>query len=159
MSSQDNANIYLAIEAKINDILTGDSVKNALDFIAFAREGGISFEPNEEGNGWAVGGTVGDSIGYMIISNDVQMPAPWVIWFNSCDFDCGDAVDDKIKETAWSHASQCGHCHEGWKDCGGGDRMIFGKEFEMLCHSPLMFTEPDAETLAHMIELIGLLKH
>ena len=146
------------IEDRINEVLTGDAQKNALNFVEFSRANDISFTSNDDGQGWAVGGIVGDSIGYMHIDGNEQFPGPWTLWFNSCDFGGGDSVDGELKEIAWTHASPCGRCHEGWKDCGGGNRTIFGKEFESLCHSPLMFTNPDAKTLENVKKLVVMLK-
>ena len=148
----------ITIEEKINDVLSGDTKKNALDFVAWLRGNELALDPNgDNGEGWAVGGIVGDSIGFMLVNGAPDCPGPWTIWFNSCDF--GDKpADDELKETAWNHASPCGHCHAGWKDCGCGDRTIYGREFKELCHSPLMFTAPDAKTLENLERLILILK-
>jgi len=145
------------IEEQINIVLSGETQNNILDFVAFLRENELSLDSNGDGEGWAVGGIVGNSIGFMLVNGVAEMPGPWTIWFNSCDF--GDKpADDELKETAWNHASPCGHCHAGWKDCGCGDRTIYGREFKELCHSPLMFTAPDAKTLENLERLILILK-
>ena len=144
------------IEDKIKDVLSGDSLKNALDFTIFLRDNELSTGYNGD-DGCSVGGSIGDSLGYMLVNGTEQMPGPWTIWFNSCDFD-SSLADDELKETAWAHTSKCGHCHAGWKDCGGGNRVIFGRGFESLCHSPLMFTNPDAETLECVKKLFLILK-
>ena len=146
-----------SLETVIRNKLNGDSQKNALEFAGFLCTNALAVEGNEDGEGWAVGGTVGNSIGYMLVNGATDMPDPWTFWFNSCDFD-GESADDEVKEAAWAHASRCGHCHAGWKDCGGGDRTIFGKSFEWLCHSPLMFTDPDAKTLGCVKKLIMMLR-
>lgn len=148
----------LKIEDVISERLTGDMQKNALDFAAFLSANEISLIHNsDDGKGWVIGGALGNSIGYMmIIGSGEQFPGPWTFWFNDCDFN-NDSVEDKLKETAWAHASKCGKCHKGWENCGGGDRIIFGKEFERLCHSPLMFTNPDANVLENAKKLILML--
>ena len=148
----------ILIENVINEKLKGDSQQTALNFIEFLREKELALTSNGDGIGWAVGGIVGNSAGFMFINGEENMPGPWTIWFNSCEFNDEDSVDDDLKETAWAHASPCGHCHAGWKDCGGGDRIIFGKEFEWLCHSPLMFTNPDFKTLENLKKLILIVK-
>ena len=149
----------ITIEEKMNETLSGDSLKNALDFAAFMRSNEISLDSNDDnGEGWAVGGVVGNSIGFMLVNGAADMPGPWTIWFNSCDFNGEDSVSEDLKETAWAHASPCGKCHDGWKDCGNGERTIFGRKFENLCHSPLMFTNPDAKTLENLKKLILLVK-
>ena len=145
------------LEVKIKALLVGDAQMYALDFVAFLRANGISLDSEGNGEGWAVGGIVGNSIGFMLVNGAEKMPGPWTIWFNSCDFGNGPA-DDELKEITWAHASVCAHCHKGWERCGGGDRMIFGREFKSLCHSPLMFTDPDAKTLENIKKLILMLK-
>ena len=144
-----------SIEQIIRDKCTRDAQKTALDFAAFCRANGIILTPNEDGNGWAVGGIVGNSLGYWFLNGAEEFPGPWTLWFNSCDFD--SPADDELKEAAWAHAAPCGHCHAGWKDCGGGNRTIFGKEFEWLCHSPLMFANPDVPTLEKAEKLLLLI--
>ena len=146
-----------SIESVIIEKLSADAQKNALDFIAFMQANGLPLGSNGDGEGWAVGGVVGDSLGFMLVNGSAQFPGPWTIWFNSCDFGGGSA-DDELKEIVWAHASPCGRCHAGWKDCGGGDRVIFGREFERLCHSPLMFCNPDAKILENIKKLILMFK-
>ena len=157
MSKQNKENARLMIEDKINDVLTGDALKNALDFVAFLRENQLSLDSNGDSEGWAVGGIVGNSIGFMLVNGAAQMPGPWTIWFNSCDFYESDSTDDELKETAWTHVNVCGDCHAGWRDCGCGDRRILGRKFDFLCHSPLAFTNPDAKTLESMKKLMLML--
>ncbi len=147
----------MGIEETIRDVLSCDTQKNAMDFVSFLRENELPVTANDDGGGWAVGGTVGDSKGYMVINGAADFPGPWTVWLNSCDFDDGALADDELKETAWAHASDCGRCHAGWKDCGGGERTIWGKTFERLCHSPLMFTDPDAKTVGNLEKLLLML--
>jgi hypothetical protein len=153
------------IENVIKEILTGESQKNALDFATFLNENEIllSYNPDESDtkviwNG-AVGGIVGNSIGYVTINGDKNCPGPWTFWFNSCDFDGSDLADDEFKNAIWAFASPCGRCHDGWEKCmGTGKRTILGKEFENQCHSPLMFCDPDAKTLEYMKKFLLYLK-
>ena len=150
------------IEDKINSVLKGDALKNALDFTAFLRANNITPESYEGGDGWSVM-RAGESIGFILVNGADEMPGPWTVWFNSCEFGDGDGVSDDVKETAWEHASICGHFSSGGKDCGCGDqpgfqRTIFGRVFENRCHSPLMFTDPDAKTLANVKKLMLMIK-
>ena len=154
-------NISKPIDEVINDLLVDETKMNAKDFIDFLRKNDISFDSNSDGHGWAIGGTVGNSIGYLIVNglvDDNDMPGPWTFWFNSCDFTDSDNISSEIKETAWSHVSPCGKCHDGWKDCGCDDRILFGKKYERLCHSPLMFNNPDKKTLDNMKQLLLIMK-
>jgi hypothetical protein len=146
------------IEQAIREKLTGDAQRNALDFAAFLRKNEMLLTPNDDGTGWAIGGIVGNSMGYLMMNGADIFPGPWTMWLNYCDFDGADTTDNELQETAWAHASPCGKCHAGWEKCGGDDRTIFGKKFERLCHSPLMFHNPDAMTLESMQKLMSILK-
>ena len=148
------------LEDKINTVLKGETSRNALDFAAFLRENNIT-PAAHEGGGWSIM-RGDDDIGFIIVDGAEQIPGPWTVWFNTCDFD-DDGADNSLKETAWSHASVCAHFATNGKDCGCGNqpgftRTIFGKEFKNRCHSPLMFTDPDAATLAHVKRLMLALK-
>ena len=164
MSDENNKSTDSVIEDRINSKIKGDSLKNALDFVAFLRENDIwlDYNASESGyGGWngAVGGTVGNSIGYATFNGDVGGVGPWTFWFNSCDFDGSDSADDEFKNAIWAFASSCGKCNDNWEKCmGSGKRTILGKEFENQCHSPLMFINPDTETLENMKKFLLYLK-
>jgi len=162
MSNQNNETTKLKIEERINNVLSGDTLNNALDFAAFLRANELSPELHDSGDGWSILYR-NDSIGFILVNGVAEIPGPWTVWFNSCDFGDNGSVDDDLKETAWAHASICGHFSSGGKVCGCGDqpgfhRTIFGKVFENRCHSPLMFTNPDAKTLEHVKRLMLMLK-
>jgi len=151
----------MMVEDKIREVLSGGELENALDFAAFLRANGFAPEFHESGDGWSV--MSGDeSVGFISVTGAGEMPGPWTVWFNSCDFGGGPA-DDGLKKTAWAHASVCGNFSSGGKVCGCGDQpgftmTIFGKEFKNRCHSPLMFTDPGGETLENMKKLMLMLK-
>jgi hypothetical protein len=123
----------------------------------------MSPDLHESGDGWSIM-RADESVGFILVNGAEQMPGPWTVWFNSCDFDDGgEPVEDGVKEAAWAHASVCGNFISGGKDCGCGDqpgfaRTIFGREFENRCHSPLMFTNPDAGTLEHVKRLMLMIR-
>ena len=162
--AENNENKLVNIEEKIKERLNGDAQNNALDFVAFLRANAISLDYNasESGyGGWngAVGGIVGNSIGYATFNGDEQGVGPWTFWLNSCDFDGSSSADEDFKNAIWAFASPCGHCNENWEKCmGSGKKTILGKEFENQCHSPLMFTNPDAKTLENMKKFLLYLK-
>ena len=159
--------VFNEIEGVINNILSGDTQKNALDFFSFLCKNDISLNYNasetEKNNqtGWngAVGGIVGNSIGYLLINGDENIPGPWTFWFNSCDFEGSDSTDDEFKNAIWAYASPCAKCNDNWEKCrGSGKRTILGKEFENQCHSPLMFCNPDTKILEHIKKFLLYLK-
>ena len=158
MSEQNTPN--LKIEDIINKTQSGDAKKNVLDFVDFLHANNFQMEynPNEYYETYwsgAIGGVVGDSIGYMAVNGN---PGTWNVWFNVFGFDENDPLDDEMKETVWSKLSPCGKCNDGWETCRGGEKMILGKTFDNLCHSPLCIIDPDTKTLENMQKLLLVLK-
>ena len=137
----------------INENLTGDSQKNALDFIAFCAANKIRLAFNNKDNN---GGDFGNNVGYIWINDDTDnSKRPYVIFFNYCSFGEEDSVDNELKEFVWANVNICSRCHDGWETCGGGNDVIFfGKTFKNTCNSPLAFTNPDTNDLENIKKLL-----
>ena len=134
---------------KIKALLIGDAQKNALDFDAFLRENKIP------ANLYVIT-IVGDGGNFPHIR-------PWVIFFTACDFNQDETTENDLIEFAWKHAHICDHFITDGKRCGcgrqpGSRRIIFGKEFENICHCPMQFINPDADTLENAKKLLLMLK-
>jgi len=153
----------LSLESVIREKLTGDAQKNALDLVDFLKANKVGFCPyDQSGEGWVVDGVADDSTGFLMVNGVDEIPGPWTLWFSTCDFGDAGTINDDLKETVWANISPCGKCHDGWEECvnsgGGGDNKVFGKSFGLLCHSPLMFTNPDEKTLKGIKELLLICK-
>lgn len=155
---------HKSLEDTIHLVLSGSTSENALDFAAFLEANGFTTEYNpdecEEGK-WsgAIGGVVGDSIGYMYIRPGENFPEPWNIWLNEYDFDDdGSADDEGLKNFIWENVNGCSRCNPNWEKCGGGERVVLGKKFERLCHSPMFFHMPDAPKLEKLKRLMLKIK-
>ena len=139
------------LEEKIKTFLSGETQKNALDFAAFLKA-------NEIPPKLHVITIVGDG-------GDFPHIRPWTIFFNVCDFDTEEgSANDDLAEFAWRHAHICDHFITDGKRCGcgrqpGSKKIIFGKEFENICHCPMQFIDPDAKTLQNMKKLLLMLKY
>ena len=148
----------------INEAFTSEMRKNALDFVEFLRENEFQteFNPNEYEKGkWtgAIGGVVGDSIAYMLIHPNTEFPSPWTIWLNKYDFNEDGSVDnEELKKFIWENLNYCAKCNPDWNKCRGGDKIIFGKRFENLCHSPMFFYTPDAQKLEKLNRIMLKIK-
>ena len=151
-------------EETMNLILSGDTLKNAIDFVAFLRANEFQMEYNPDENAeskWtgAIGGIVGDSIGYMYVNSGTNFPDPWTIWLNEYDFyDNGSAEDDVLQNFLWENVNKCSRCNPNWENCGGGEKIVLGKKFENLCHSPMFFYTPDALKLEMLKKLMLKIK-
>ena len=152
------------IEDVIRDILKDDSQKNALDFAMYMNKNAVSnsdfiFVKNDEADesGWKAA-YKDESICFMYISGNEEFPGPWTVWIDG-DYigKHTESVDEKIKEAAWENVAPCGSC--GGKCTPGSRRTIFGKDFENVCNSTLMFTNPDAELLECMIKIADIRKN
>ena len=137
------------LEEKIETLLVGETQRNALDFVAFLHENKIPPK-------FYVISVVGDGGNFPHIR-------PWAIFFNVCDFNTSDPVDDDLMEFAWRHAHICDHFITDGKRCGCGKQpgfknIILGKGFDNLCKSPMQFINPDAETLDNMKKFLLILK-
>lgn len=147
------------IEDVIKDTLSGDTQKNALELIAHLRTdkepGKFSITMYDKNNesGWNVA-----NLGFIIISGSDDFPGPWTMWVgtNKLDKHAEFPVDEHIKEFAWSHVSPCGSC--GGKCSPGTSVRIFGKYFENVCQSNLIFVNPDANTVDYMKKIIDIIK-
>ena len=140
-------NAATTMEKKIESLLTGDAKKNAFDFVGFVKANKI---PSKR----YVISVVGDG-------GDFPHIRPWVLFFNACDFDAEKYADEHLKAFAWAHAHVCDHFITDGKRCGcgrqpGSRKTIFGKDFENICHCPLQFINPDAETVENIEKLLLL---
>jgi len=141
------------IEVVINEVLKGDTKKNALDFVAYLNDSEMIVGENHSEVSYK-----DECICYMHIDGSDQVPGPWTIWSDdNAIYEHGDALlDDHTMEIAWAHANTCGSCGGG---CSPGKRKtIFDKEFDNICSSTFMFTNPDAETLECVKMLLAMRK-
>jgi hypothetical protein len=144
------------IEDAFNEFLTGDELKNALDFVEFLRANEMIYNgeheirykdecacyidtPNDEQRWWRVW-TVGD------YSNEYE----------------GFPIDERTKEIAWSNVVKCGNCDDCDRDPGKTE-VIFGKEFVNVCNGTdnlaMRFVNPDAEALECVKKMVEMTRY
>ena len=143
------------LEDLFNEFLTGDTLKNALDFAEFSRANEMIYNgeyemhykdklvcyidtPNAEQHTWRVW-TVGD------YSNEYE----------------GVPIDEHTKEIAWANIVFCGNCPD--VDCDPGKtEVIFGKEFANVCNGTdnlaMRFVNPDGEAVECVKKMIEMRK-
>ena len=151
---------------RINEKLEGNDLRNIMDFISFCYENDLPINSNKNADGWAIGGIDGRSIGFLQVHYKQQ--TTWNIFIKHCDFETKYCDSDSeetngLKEFCWKYVNCCkqSECHPKWEKCGGWDgrysETIFGKKFEKLCHSPLVFYNPNPEELVSIKKLIKIL--
>ena len=143
-------------EAVINETLKDDTKKNALDFITYLGTDEMSYThsdfcwdvryKDESVCFIMIGGFEDKQLNHWVIWSD-QVPGSWANWDDGennggyVDF----PVDEHIKELAWANVNICGRC--GGECSPGKRKTVLGKEFDNLCQSAIVFTNPDAETM------------
>ena len=144
---------YPKIEDKINEVLSGENQKNALDFVAFLRMNNVLDEGDGTGYGWSI-----KNNGFMKISESEK--ELW-IWIGDCIFDTAKSEDNELNNTVWENVVTCPQVTcPSKRQCGCEQDVhgtIFGKEYESLCYAPLGFFNPDGKTLENVKKLVLIL--
>ena len=158
------------IEDRINELLTGDTQKNALDFVSYLRANEITSRGLGE---CEVFHYQNKPVCVVFVNGAEHVPGPWTVWHSGYDpkyspaeipdgedgdkvglIDC--SADEQLKKVAWEHINTCGSCGCGRQP--GRRTSVFGKDFDNVCTSTLAFTDPDAETLEYVKTLAELMK-
>ena len=144
------------IESIVNEVLTNDTLKNALDFIEFLGENEITQKGQYEMH------YKNECVCY--IDTRIEHHS-WIVWTEG-DYSSEHKsfpIDVCTKEIAWANVMKCGNCDN--VDCKPGKtKTIFGKEFTNICNADnvnmtFMFTNPDAETLECIKKLVLIRKN
>ena len=146
---------YQKIGDVFNEVLTGDVLKNALDFTEFLSVHEI-IQADQHAMHYR-----GKCVCYLDTRNEHHS---WIVWTEGDYSSEQEAfpIDERTKEIAWANVMKCGNC-DGVDCSPGKTKMIFGKEFENICNADkvnmtFMFTNPDNETLECVKKLIMMRK-
>ena len=141
-----------SLRDEINEQLTGDLQKDALEFLAYLESDELALD------------SVGEPICCMLI-HPIQNQPYWNLYIGGYPSliyktERQDLpIDDELKELVWSLVKVCTHFKTNGKECGCGQQpgfnlTIFGKKFDSCCHCPIWFGNPDAETVVKIKKLI-----
>lgn len=135
-----------------NDSLSGEALKNALDFAEYLKANEMTVSGSEVSY-------KGKVVCYMHIDGGKEYPNPWTIWTEG-DYShehINVLMDEHMKEIAWANVNICGKCGSS---CAPGKRkMIFGKEFDNVCSADMAFHIPNAEILDCIKKLLEMRKY
>jgi hypothetical protein len=150
------------IEVFIEEVLSEEAQKNALDFAEYLRTKELTFERGkgywEDKRYWMIKRSVAwhdEYICFILVNGfgslmNKDEPKGWIIWFD--DWSADFPLDEKIKEIAWENVDLCGHC--GGVCDGGVPKKIFGKEFDNVCRTTFRFDNPNDEMVDCMKKMI-----
>jgi len=140
------------IEEQMKAVLTGGTLTNALDFVAYLKATGMTHNDNRFSY-------MGQETCIIIFFEYEGFPEGlWVICDCPIDGHDGFPIDDSLQEFARANVKICDKC------CGcpvprGGDKMIWGQEYKGLCSSEIQFVNPDADALPKIKIFMELWKH
>ena len=152
------------IEDFINEVLTGDAQKNALDFAAYLRANEMLFERGKgywEGKLYWLIKYKNKYVCFILIGTEEKPgPGPWTIWSDDSSSNWFEdfPLDERIKEIAWKNVDFCGNCG-GCRSKTGTRKTIFGKEFNNVCRTTMRFIDPDVEALECVKKMVELRKN
>ena len=142
------------IEDVIVDFLSGDSLKNALDFIAYLKENKMSPQWSAT-NSWKVSFKA-HNVCFIRLSGAVHYHSleagSWHIRAFIGEFE--DYLPDDYKEIVWSNIRYCNKC----SSCNGKRMVIFGKEIDNVCDS-IVVKNPSAKAIECIKKIIPMRKN
>ena len=140
-----------SVEDKLKAVLKGDTLTNALDFVAHLRAMGMTTEDTRffyKGQHTCI----------IIAFEHEDFPdGYWGIYDCPIEEYDGFPLDEDAKALARANVAMCRGCgcdHEN----RGANKMIFGQYFEGLCSSECQFHAPDAEALVGIKKLMDYWK-
>lgn len=143
-------------EEVFHAFLTGDELKNALDFTEFLRANEMIYNGEYE-------------IRYKdelacYIDTPTELQKRWRIWTvgdYSNEYD-GFPIHEHLKEIARLNVVKCGNC-DGCDRKPGKTEVIFGKEFLNVCNGAdnlaMLFTNPHGEVLACAKKMVEMTRY
>ena len=153
------------IEETIADVLDGDALENALDFVSFLRANKLS--PRWASlNAWAVS-YKNQRVCYIRLSGTAHYHnlenGSWHI--NHVNYGKTDLVgddneqfvsDEALKDMVWGNVKYCTRCY----NCKTGNVVtLLGKQFDEVCHSWFMMKNPDVSAINCAKTIVLMRKH
>lgn len=149
-----NSDAHSKIKDSIMNVLSGGTMRNALDFAEYLHE-------NEMITGGEHGAVMYKDkvLCYIYLDGSEQAPGPWTVWTEG-DYSNEHRdvpMDENMKETAWANVNFCGNCGG---DCSPGKhKTILGKEFDSVCSADMAFNDPNANELECLKKLLEMRKY
>ena len=163
--SEQNINIQLIDYIKEN--LTGDTQKNALNFVQHLISIGMTAKGSINDGKFVYKGVTVCNTYFGSSSHNPGYPEPYTIWTTK-NADFGKEIESvpfnsRMKEIAWENVETCDpHCpqHSSRTWCqGSATKVIFGRKFDNLC-APVYFTcDPNADAIECAVKLMEMRKY
>jgi len=139
------------IEDEMKTKLRGDTLKNALGFVAYVRASGLTNDDEYCNNFYYLNTP---TFVLLCFENENYPEGEWGIYNSPIRDYEGIPLDEELKEFSRNNVRICtGQCGcPNWPR--GGNQTVFGKEFKSVCSSVVMYPNPDAEALEKIKRII-----
>jgi len=166
---------WLSLEEHLRAALSGEQQKDALDFIAYLKAGGVTLDSKpphvmdsggSKGYCYSFGSDERRKIALFVVLVIEPFGRGWTVCMGSADNGSADHMlteserqteakstdDEALKEFAWKHVRICQHFRTNGKECGCGNQpgirvTVFGKAFDNNCNGNIEINNPHGETL------------
>ena len=143
---------HKTIEDSMKEVLGGELLENALNFVAYLKESGMTLK----GNRFYY---KGELTCIPIWKKDEKNPnGEWILCHCPIDGHEGFPIDESVKEYVQASVSKCRNCGCDHEE-RGATKLIFGKKFDNLCSSEIAFINPNSEAVEKIKVLMELWKY
>lgn len=145
------------IETYIEENLSGEAKRTALELVEFLRDNELTFYKDtcdcwkDKIYYWV---KLGDECVCFIAIKDPDEPDNlWTIWSDDSSAYEDASVSDEIKNVGWQYVDHCGTCGS----CSGGkEKVVFGKSFPRVCGCTFRIDNATQEDLPFLKVLVVL---
>ena len=145
------------IETYIEENLSGEAKRTALELVEFLRDNELTFYKDtcdcwkDKIYYWV---KLGDECVCFIAIKDPDEPDNfWTIWSDDSSAYEDASISDEIKNIGWRYVDHCGNCGS----CGGGkEKNIFGKSFPRVCGCTFRIDNATQEDLPFLKTMVDL---
>jgi len=149
-------NIKPKIEDVACEVLSGDALENALNFIAFLRENKLN-PAWSAANAWKVSSKT-FTVCFIRLYGAAEYhglgPGEWNVIPFIGEYDA-NALPDEDKEIAWANKNDCASCGQ----CALPLDTVFGKKFSYTCEGAIKFRNPNEKAVECAKKIVTLRKN
>jgi len=140
------------IEDVMYEVLSGDTLKNGIDFITYLRANKMSPQWSAT-NSWKIAYKAHNMCVINLSGSYHNLDeGSWRVRAFIGEYD--DSLSDKLKELIWKNVEYCKKCNT----CRGEQIAIFGKDFNNVC-GRIHFVNPDVKVIECIKRLIPMRKN
>lgn len=145
------------IETYIEENLSGEAKRTALELVEFLRDNVLIFYKDtcdcwkDKIYYWVK--LADECVCFIAIKDPDEPDNLWTIWSDDSSVYEDASVSEEIKNVGWKYVDHCGNCGS----CGGGkEKIIFGKSFPRVCGCTFRIDNATQEDLPFLKTMVDL---